>query len=719
LKNFITHIAAAFCLLASGLFQQAVAEDGYELWLRYEKLDQAPKSAPRSVIAACSDLSPTLDAALSEISRASASILGTPLKQSDRISRHALVLASEACGATLPDGTLPNADEVGTEGYVLQSTLINGKPVILIAAQSDIGVLYGVFDYLRRMSSGEAIADLDVTSRPKTQLRLLNHWDNLDRHVERGYSGQSIWDWHRLPGYVDPRYTDYARANASIGINGTSLTNVNSDATVLTPHYLEKVAAIADVLRPYGIKVYLTARFSAPIELDGLATADPLDPAVQTWWQAKTDEIYDYVPDFGGFLVKANSEGQPGPQDYGRSHAEGANMLAKAVAPHGGVVMWRAFVYSAEEPEDRVKQAYTEFVPLDGQFTDNILVQVKNGPLDFQPREPFHPLFGAMPETPLMIELQITKEYLGFSTHLAYLGTLWEEVLAADTKTEGDGTTVASVVDGETHDYAYTGMAGVSNIGTDRNWAGSIFDQANWYAFGRLAWNPSASAEDIAREWVKQTFSRKPEVVDEITDMMMKSREAVVDYMTPLGLTHLMGTGHHYGPAPWVDDLGRADWTPYYYHKATRYGIGFDRTETGSDAVDQYAGPVAQEWASLETVPDSLLLWFHHVPWDYEMQDGSTLWQSLVAHYTRGITTVEEMQSEWASLKGEIDPERFNQVTDYLNIQHEEAQWWRDASIAYWQSINQLPLPTGEAPPPHDLDYYKSLSFPNAPGQGE
>ncbi|KCZ54889.1 hypothetical protein HY29_01415 [Hyphomonas beringensis] len=719
MKNFIKRVAAAFCLLVSGLFQHAVAEDGYELWLRYERLDQVPKAAPHSVVAACSDVSPTLDAALSEISRASASMLGQPLKQSGKISRNALVLASGACGTSLPDGALPTVDQVGPEGYVLQSTRINGKPVTLIAAQSDAGVLYGVFDYLRRMSSGDAVADLDVTSRPKTKLRLLNHWDNLDRHVERGYSGQSIWDWHRLPGYVDPRYTDYARANASIGINGTSLTNVNSDATVLTPPYLEKVAAIANVLRPYGIKVYLTARFSAPMELGGLPTADPLDPAVQAWWQAKTDEIYDYVPDFGGFLVKANSEGQPGPQDYGRSHAEGANMLARAVAPHGGVVMWRAFVYSAEEPEDRVKQAYTEFVPLDGQFADNVLVQVKNGPLDFQPREPFHPLFGAMPETPLMIELQITKEYLGFSTHLAYLGTLWEEVLSADTHAEGEGTTVASVVDGEAHDYAYTGMAGVSNIGTDRNWAGSIFDQANWYAFGRLAWNPDASAEDIAREWVKQTFSRKPEIVNEITAIMMKSREAVVDYMTPLGLTHLMGTGHHYGPAPWVDDLGRADWTPYYYHKATRDGIGFDRTENGSDAVDQYAGPIAQEWASLDTVPDNLLLWFHHVPWDYEMRDGSTLWQSLVAHYSRGIATVEEMQAEWASLKGQIDPERFNQVTDYLKIQHEEAQWWRDASIAYWQSINDLPLPEGEAPPPHDLEYYKSLSFPNAPGQGE
>ncbi|HCE21530.1 MAG TPA: alpha-glucuronidase, partial [Hyphomonas sp.] len=377
---------------------------------------------------------------------------------------------------------LPTTEAVGAEGFALRATKLNGKRVTLIAAQSDLGVLYGTFDYLQRMSRGEALTDLDVISRPKTKLRLLNHWDNLDRHVERGYAGQSIWDWHRLPDYLDPKYTDYARANASIGINGVSLTNVNADATVLTAPYLEKVAALADIFRPYGIRIYLTARFSAPMELGGLDTADPRDAEVQAWWQAKVDEIYTHVPDFGGFLVKANSEGQPGPQDYERSHAEGANMLATALAPHEGIVMWRAFVYSAEEPEDRVKQAYTEFVPLDGQFADNVLVQVKNGPLDFQPREPFHPLFGAMPETPLMMELQITKEYLGFSTHLAYLGTLWEEVLSADTHAEGEGTSVASVIDGVAQEYELTGMAGVANIGSDRNWSGSVFDQANWYA---------------------------------------------------------------------------------------------------------------------------------------------------------------------------------------------------------------------------------------------
>ena len=569
------------------------------------------------------------------------------------------------------------------------------------------------------MSRGEALTDLDVISRPKTKLRLLNHWDNLDRHVERGYAGQSIWDWHRLPDYLDPKYTDYARANASIGINGVSLTNVNADATVLTAPYLKKVAALADIFRPYGIRIYLTARFSAPMELGGLDTADPRDAEVQAWWQAKVDEIYTYVPDFGGFLVKANSEGQPGPQDYERSHAEGANMLATALAPHEGIVMWRAFVYSAEEPEDRVKQAYTEFVPLDGQFADNVLVQVKNGPLDFQPREPFHPLFGAMPETPLMMELQITKEYLGFSTHLAYLGTLWEEVLSADTHAKGEGTSVASVIDGVAQEYELTGMAGVANIGSDRNWSGSVFDQANWYAFGRLAWDPDASSEAIARDWVEQTLSRAPEVADEITGMMMGSREAVVNYMTPLGLTHLMGTGHHYGPAPWVDDLGRADWTPYYYHKATKDAVGFDRTETGSGAVDQYAGPVTQEWASLDTVPDELLLWFHRVPWDYQLSNGQTLWQELVNRYDRGVSAVGVMQAQWASLENEIDAARFAQVSAFLGIQHQEAIWWRDASIAYWQSVNGLPLPEGAEPPAHGLDHYKSLSFPNAPGQGE
>ena len=707
-----------FALGLGGWLQAAHAEDSYKLWLRYAPLEHKLPGTPTRLMVACADPSATIDAATREIEQATASMTGAPLKRVGKPASRSLVLASAECVGTLDPALLPEPEIVGREGYIIRSTRIGGKPVTLIAAQTDVGVLYGTFAFLERMAEGRDLSGLDLSSRPKTELRLLNHWDGLDRHVERGYSGQSIWDWHRLPGYVDPRYTDYARANASIGINGVSLTNVNADATVLTPPYLEKVVALADVFRPYGIRVYLTARFSAPMEIGGLDTADPLDADVAAWWKAKADEIYTYVPDFGGFLVKANSEGQPGPQDYGRSHADGANMLAAAVGPHGGVVMWRAFVYSADEPEDRVKQAYTEFVPLDGQFADNVLLQVKNGPLDFQPREPFHPLFGAMPHTPLMAELQITKEYLGFSTHLAYLGTLWEEVLQSDTYADGPGSTVASVIDGQLQGYTRTGMAGVANVGTDRNWSGSQFDQANWYAFGRFAWDPDASAEEIARDWAALTFTRNPEAIGQIVSMMMASREAVVDYMTPMGLTHLMGTGHHYGPAPWVDDLGRADWTPYYYHRATADGIGFDRTSAGSDAIGQYAPELQALWSDPATTPPNLLLWFHRMAWDAKLEDGRTVWQALIDHYDRGVAEVARMQAEWASLRSEIDPERFDQVSAFLAIQADEAKWWRDASVAYWQSVNGRALPDGAPAPEHSLEYYKALSFPNAPGQG-
>ena len=545
---------------------------------------------------------------------------------------------------------------------------------------------------------------------------MLNHWDNLDRTVERGYAGFSLWDWHKLPDYLSPRYTDYARANASIGINGTVLTNVNANALVLTPMYLEKAAALADVFRPYGIRVYLTARFSAPVEIGDLETADPLDPDVQAWWKAKADEIYRHIPDFGGFLVKANSEGQPGPQDYGRSHAEGANMLADAVGPHGGVVMWRAFVYSAEEPEDRAKQAYNEFVPLDGTFRDNVLIQVKNGPIDFQPREPFHPLFGAMPETPLMMEFQITKEYLGQATHLAYLAPMWEEVLDADTYARGEGSLVAEVIDGSLHDYELTGIAGVSNIGTDRNWTGSHFDQANWYAFGRLAWDHRLSPAEIAESWIRMTFPTDEDFVEPVQEMMLESHEAVVNYMTPLGLHHLMATGHHYGPGPWVDNLSRADWNPVYYHRADSVGIGFDRTASGSDAVSQYHAPLDSIYGHLETVPQKYLLWFHHVPWDYEMPSGRTLWNELVHRYSQGVEQVHEMQATWASLEGMIDQERYEQVEAFLAIQAQEAKWWRDASLAYFRTISNRPIPEGYEEPEHSLEYYKSLEFPYAPG---
>ncbi|MGN6375478.1 MAG: alpha-glucuronidase, partial [Sphingomonas sp.] len=591
--------------------------------------------------------------------------------------------------------------------------------VTVIAANRDVGVLYGAFAFLRELQTGQPIDHLDIASAPKVKLRVLNHWDNLDRTVERGYAGESIWDWWRLPDYRDPRYTDYARANASIGINGTVLNNVNATPDVLTHRYIEKAAALADIFRPYGIKVYLSVNFASPIALGGLKTADPLDPQVAAWWKAKADEIYQAIPDFGGFLVKANSEGQPGPGDYHRSHAQGANMLAAALAPHGGVVMWRAFVYAPNADADRAKQAYQEFKPLDGQFASNVIVQVKNGPIDFQPREPFSPLFGAMPKTPLGLEVQITKEYLGFATHLVYLGPLFQEALDADTYAEGKGSTVAKVIDGSLDHHQLTLMAGVANIGSDRDWSGSDFNQANWYVFCRLAWDPQGSSEAIADDWAKMTFTLDPRFVKPVVAMMMGSRQAAVDYMTPLGLAHQMGTSHHYGPAPWVHDLARAEWNPAYYNRADAEGIGFDRTKTGSDAVAQYAPPVAARFANLKTVGEDDLLWFHHVPWGYTMADGHSLWDELVMRYTAGVRYVAGMEDTWAAMRPFVDPERYAKAATFLNIQRREAQWWRDASIAYFQTFSKRPLPAGYAPPQHSLSYYQSLQFPYAPGTGK
>ncbi len=482
--------------------------------------------------------------------------------------------------------------------------------------------------------------------------------------------------------------------------------NVNARATMLEPRYIAKLKRLADAWRPYGIRVFLSARFSAPRDIGGLATADPLDPAVASWWRAKADEIYAAIPDFGGFLVKANSEGQPGPQDYGRTHAQGANMLAAALG-NRGTVIWRAFVYSAENSTDRAMQAYDEFVPLDGQFASNVIVQVKNGPIDFQPREPFHPMFGAMPNTRLMLEAQITKEYLGQGTHVAYLAPMWEEVLRADT---GRGGTVAEIV-------APVGMAGVANTGSDRNWTGSDFDQANWYAFGRLAWDPTLSSEQIAREWAAQTFSRDPAFVDAVVPMMLGSRQAVVDYMTPLGLAHQMATDHHYGPGPWVCDLARPEWNPCYYARADAAGIGFDRTASGSGALAQYAPAVAARWADAATTDPAYLLWFHHVGWDHAMPSGRTLWHEMIARYDSGAGAVDSMAATWAAQERHVDPQRFRAVSENLAVQQREARWWRDASLAWWQSVNGLPLPEGTRPPAESLDHYRALAFPEAPGQ--
>lgn len=709
LRRLLATALLGLGLTLIGPSASASAEDGYDLWLRFRPLSGPALDRTTTALGAIAAADPNL-LAVSELSRGLSGLLGRPVV----VAGDAPLRVGLASDPAIRALALP-LEGLGSDGYLIRRQ--GGRTVL--AAEQAPGLLYGAFHLLRLAQAGALPDQIDIREVPKIDRRILNHWDNLDRYVERGYAGQSLWDWHKLPDWKDPRYTDYARANASIGINGTVLNNVNANATILTAPYLEKVAALADVFRPYGIKVYLTARFSAPKEIGGLPTADPLNKDVARWWQAKVDEIYARIPDFGGFLIKANSEGQPGPQDYGRTHADGANMLADAMAPHGGIVMWRAFVYSHEVPDDRAKQAYDEFVPLDGKFRDNVLVQVKNGAIDFQPREPFHPLFGAMPKTKLMMEFQITKEYLGFATHLAYLAPMWKEVLDADTYRPRKGSTVAEVVDGSLDGHSMSAMAGVANIGTDRNWSGSQFDQANWYAYGRLAWNHDLTSETIAREWIAATFSLDPAILDPILSMMMVSHQAVVDYMTPLGLHHLMGRGHHYGPGPWVDGGPRPDWTSVYYHRADKNGIGFDRTATGSDAVSQYAKPVANRFNKVETTPEEFLLWFHHVRWDRKMPSGRTLWAELLHHYGRGVAAVDGMIARWDGLKGRIDDARHAEVAAFLAIQRQEAQWWRDASVAYWQSINGLPLPEGEKPPPYDLAYYQSLSFPFAPGDGK
>lgn len=714
MKIFWAFVAAMLYLI-----QPLRAEDGYRLWLRYDQISDKQKldDYRRQLRGWMVDVvSPTGDVARKELRLALPGLLGVPVEEVHGTQRDGIIVAGTFDSPTLAKMKLANRYKTGEEGYVILGGKLNNKEVIIIAGEQERGMLYGLFHFLRLLQMQQSIEKLSIESAPKTKVRILNHWDNLDRTVERGYAGFSLWDWHKLPGYIDPRYHDYARANASIGINATVLTNVNANALILTPTYLRKVAALADIMRPYGIRVYLTARFSAPMEIGGLKTADPLAPEVQQWWKDKVKEIYEYIPDFGGFTVKANSEGQPGPQNYGRNHAQGANVLAEALKPYNGIVMWRAFVYDNNVPVDRTKQAYDEFKPLDGKFHPDVMVQVKNGPLDFQPREPFHPLFGAMPETPLMMEFQITQEYLGNATHLTYLAPLFREVLAADTYARGNGSTVAKVVDGTLENHTLSGMAGVANIGTDRNWCGHPIAQSNWYAFGRLAWDHTLSSTDIADEWIRMTFSNSPNVVNTLRQVMLDSREILVNYMTPLGLHHIMGWNHHYGPAPWIKDKHRADWTSVYYHRADSFGIGFDRSATGSNALEQYAPQVRERYNDADECPEEFLLWFHHVSWDFRMKAGRTLWEELCNRYYEGADGVNWMQRQWASLKGQIDDERHAHVSSLLNIQQQEAVWWRNACVLYFQTFSKRPIPEGLEKPDKTLEYYQRLEFPFAPG---
>lgn len=546
------------------------------------------------------------------------------------------------------------------EGYIIRGDTIR--------ARTERGLLYGAYAMLR----GEQGA-----SQPFFPRRILNHWDNLDGSVERGYAGRSIF-W---PTFDPQHIRAYARANASIGINGTVLNNVNASPQVLSRKRLEQVKLVADILRPYGIQVYLSVNFASPMGLGGLKTADPLNPKVKSWWKRKVREVYRLIPDFGGFLVKANSEGQPGPGDYGRSHADGANMLADALRPYGGIVMWRSFVYGANHKgEDRVKQAVSEFQPCDGLFRENVILQSKNGPLDFQPREPYAPIFDVVRRTPQMVELQITQEYLGQSRHLVYLAPMWEEFF----------TFVAP--------ERLKAIAGVANIGSDTNWCGHPFSQANWYAFGRLAWNPTLTSEAIAREWLVATFdARLSERKDAhkswsnaLLDVMLRSREACVDYMMPLGLHHIFKFDHHYGPEPdGFIPTYPLEWCPVYYHKADKDGIGFDRTHTGSNAVSQYREPYCTLYDNPATCPENLLLWFHHLPWNYRMASGRTLWEEMQRHYDHGVDEVKDFCRVWEGCRPYVDDERWCAVDERLRHQLDNACEWRDVCLGYFGSLQE------------------------------
>ncbi len=710
---FLLHpLAMLFMLLA---VSTAAADDGYRLWLRYDQLPvaAAAKYQPHVRFIVVAGNSATMDVVRAELVKGCSGLLGHEVTLADTVSGEGVILVgTPAISREIAAfGWSRQLEALGKEGFVIRSARIKNRPAIVIASNGEIGALYGAYHFLRLLQTLKPIDRLNIIDRPRLQLRVLDHWDNLDGSIERGYAGRSLWNWSDLPEKLDPRLTDYARANASIGINGATINNVNADARILTAEYLRKVAAIANVFRPYGIRVYLSPRFSAPIEIGQLKTADPLDAEVAAWWRNKAAEIYQLIPDFGGFLVKANSEGQPGPRTYNRTHADGANMLAAAVMPHRGIVIWRAFVYDYKPGYDRAGAAYTELQPFDGKFAANVLLQVKNGPIDFQPREPFHPWFVAMPRTQVIPEFQITQEYFGWSNHLVFLASMWREFLDSDTGAAGRGSTVTKVIDGTLYHQKITGIAGVANTGTDRNWTGHHFAQANWYAFGRLAWNPDLPSQQIANEWIGMTLTHDAKAGRDIARIMLESHEAVVDYMTPLGLHHLFWGGHHYGPAPWWDKEKREDWNPVYFHKADDRGIGFDRTEKGSDTMAQYHAPGREKFASLQSCPEKFLLWFHHVPWDYRLRSGARLWDALAFHYQRGVDWTRAMRKTWEELKGVVDEERHRAVAQKFAIQERDALAWRDACLLYFQTFSKRPLPRGVEKPVKSLEEYKAKSL--------
>ena len=686
---------AVLALILLLCYFEAKAEDGSRLWLRTEK--NAQQEQPKVKMSGKKDA--TLRLACYEIQQ--------------YWKGKSVVLTVKKSGKT-------------HDGF----DIFDDGRAVRIESASSLGVLYGAYTLLRMQAMGQPLQGT-ISETPCYDIRILNHWDNPNGTVERGFAGRSIF-WHDAPSAPSGRarravdgvtsastpqdnasqkqddhlvtiWKAYARANASTGINATVLNNVNAKPLMLGDEKLQETKRIADVLRPYGIKVYLSVNFASPKAIGGLSTADPLDPDVRRWWKEKANDIYRMIPDFGGFLVKANSEGEPGPMDYGRSHVDGANMLAEALAPHGGIVMWRAFVYSAKEGSDRAAQAVEEFMPYDGQFADNVIIQIKNGPVDFQPREPISPLLLAMKQTQTMIEVQITQEYLGESVHSVFLAPMWKECFDVAKAPDGFANFDKHIGNRK------TAFAGVANIGDSRNWCGSDMAQANWYAFGRLAWNPDLSNEQIAREFLTLTFSTNPVFVTEMTHVLCQSRETCVKYMMPLGLHHIFAGNHHYGPEPWYAPKGvRADWLPPYYHKADANGLGFDRTvETGSGATKQYPPSLYNIYNDLNSCPENLLLWFHHVAWNHRMHSGKTLWDTLCLTYEEGVREAEAFADTWRNMKQYVDADRWEALMKRYDRQARDAWWWRDACVLYFQTFSKLPLPDGFRPAKFKLDDLK------------
>lgn len=668
-----------------------INEDGYELWLRYrpiedEKLKKEYADVIRYIVVeGNSQISQSIKDELRD------GLLGL-LQQS-------IPLASDVTGGTLAVaigtssevaekfGLMEQVEKLHPEGFIIKALGDGAEKVTVIASPTDRGALYGAFRFLSQLQSNRSIENLGIRDEPVNDLRLLNHWDNWEPTkfgtIERGYAGETLWQWEQLPNTIDPRYRDYARANASIGINGAVINNVNAQVEFIKTENLPKVAALADEFRKYGIRLYLSIRYDTPIVLGGLDSSDPLDDAVISFWQHKVEEIYSYIPDFGGFLVKGDSEGQPGPLKYNRDHATGANMLAALLKPHDGIIIWRTFVYGISGlSSDRVMQNYEVFQPLDGEFADNVILQAKNGPLDFQVREPVNPVIGGLPNTNVGIELQITQEYTGTNLHLCYLIPQWKEIFNFDTFARGEGSLVKNVLDGSLFGRSLSLVAGVANTGSSKNWTGNFLAQANWHGFGRLAWNPSLEPADIAEEWVRMTYGNHEDVVKTITTILLDSWEIYESYTSPLGLGVMIEGG--------IDRLRPAPANRVNYHRADADGIGYDRSETGSGYVYQYYPEVANVFNAVETTPEELLLWFHHLPYEYTLSTGGTLIQQLYSSYENGVAGIENAISQWETLRGKIDANRYNVVSLGFRTQLRWAKIWRDECIKYFEQVSGI-----------------------------